>query len=113
MNPQEARVNYPEGRSPNGCGAGAPRSIDQMLDEINAEHEVREKAANVCLLIVEEYARARKKHKPLASAHEGFGVIAEEVDEMWDEIKRDDVPRAKAEALQVAAMCVALILECD
>ena len=28
------------------------------------------------------------KHTPMASAHEGYAVILEELDETWDEIKR-------------------------
>ena len=58
-----------------------------------------------------EYIRARGKHQPMNSGHEGYAVIAEELDELWDDVKRDDLPRAQAEAVQVAAMAVAFMVE--
>lgn len=59
-------------------------------------------------LIGEEYDRA-KKFPIFHSAHEGYGVILEEVDELWDAIKNNkhstDLERTK-EAIQVAAMAM-------
>lgn len=44
------------------------------------------------------------------SAHEGFSVMNEEVDELWDHVKvkqgRRNVAEMKKEALQVAAMAI-------
>ncbi len=70
------------------------RDLDEVLDAIR-----------------NEFLRARNKHSPLASAHEGYAVILEELDETWDEIKRDDFDAAREEAVQVGAMAVAFILE--
>lgn len=56
-----------------------------------------------------ELASATERFPPFHSAHEGFAVLKEEVDELWDEIKRNDPGRARAEALQVAAMALRLI----
>jgi len=61
--------------------------------------------------ILDEYLRARKSHQPMHSSHEGYGVLLEEVDEMWDAIKKNDIAHAKQEAKQVAAMALAFILE--
>lgn len=63
--------------------------------------------------VIKEYRRARTKHSTLASGHEAYAVILEELDEMWDDIKKDDVAHAKVEALQVAAMAIAFILEVE
>ncbi len=78
-----------------------------------AKREVlRRKAARKALrLVAEEYEKARKKHRPMAGAHEGYAVLLEELDELWDEIKSDNPGRAKKEAIQVAAMALAFIAE--
>ena len=54
-----------------------------------------------------ELGRARKKHPPMHSHHEAWGVIQEELDEVWDEVKRQqpDPQRIIAELVQVAAVC--------
>ena len=59
----------------------------------------------------EEYLNARMKHSPMHSAHEGYAVLKEEVDELWDDVKANRIELAKEEAVQVAAMAVAFILE--
>ena len=61
--------------------------------------------------ISDEFWRARKKHSRLASAHEGYAVILEELEEAWAEIKRDDLPAARREMVQVAAMALAFLVE--
>jgi hypothetical protein len=57
-------------------------------------------------LIQGELAYARAQHPDFHSAHEGYAVILEEVEELWDAIKRDDYTLAGAEAVQVAAMAL-------
>lgn len=60
-------------------------------------------------LVKEELRRANEKHGPaVASAHEGYAIIAEEFDEYWDEVKNSNPvrrPWALKELVQVAAMC--------
>jgi len=63
-----------------------------------------------------EYIRARTKHRPMVSAHEGYAVIKEELDELWDEVKtkKFDPERARVECIQIAAMALAFANEvCD
>jgi hypothetical protein len=76
----------------------------------------------------EEIIRARAKHgeQNFHSAHEGFAVLDEERDELWDEVKMnplryhaatDNDARAlhrsymRKEAIQLAAMAVRFIVE--
>lgn len=59
----------------------------------------------------QEVANASRKQRKMASAHEGYGVILEELDESWEEIKRDNLPRARKEMVQVAAMAVRFLLD--
>lgn len=54
--------------------------------------------------VLAEFSRAEAKHKPFNSAHEGYAVIQEEVDELWDDVKADRHEPALKEAVQVAAM---------
>jgi hypothetical protein len=66
--------------------------------------------------IVEEYRRAAGKFARFNSAHEGWAVLREEVDELWDEVKSKSGTRAsmRVEAVQVAAMALRFVLEvCD
>lgn len=63
--------------------------------------------------ILAELRRARAKHAPMHSAHEGYAVLLEEVDELWDEVKlREPLYAAmRKEAIQVGAMALAFIVE--
>jgi len=62
-----------------------------------------------------EYEEAIGRFPPFHSAHEGFAVLWEEVDELWDEVKRRPMQRSKAamriEARQIAAMALRFIVE--
>ncbi len=40
------------------------------------------------------------------SPHEGYAVILEELDEMWEAIKKKDISHSRKEAIQVAATAV-------
>ncbi len=63
-------------------------------------------------LVAAELTRAYHKHpKPQTSLHEGYAVLLEEVDELWDSIKMNENGNALIEALQVAAMAVRLIID--
>jgi len=59
-------------------------------------------------IVQNELALARVKYRPMASAHEGWAVLREEVDELWEEVKKKPSKRnAEAmygELVQVAAM---------
>lgn len=68
--------------------------------------------------IREELSAAMAKWPPFNSAHEGYGVLAEEVDELWEHVKvnqrRRNLPAMRMEAVQVAAMAMRFALEvCD
>lgn len=59
---------------------------------------------------VEEALRASQNWPPFNSAHEGFAILLEEVDELkahvWTNQKRRDLEAMRKEALQVAAMAL-------
>lgn len=58
-----------------------------------------------------ELIRAVTKWPPFNSAHEGYAVLREEVDELWDDVKRDFPQGAREEAVQVAAMAVRFVMD--
>jgi len=63
--------------------------------------------------IENELNNSNKKFSKFNSYHEGYAVIKEEVDELWDEIKKKPYKieryKLRAEAIQVAAMAVKFI----
>lgn len=63
----------------------------------------------------EELLIAVQKFPPMHSAHEGFAVIHEEFDELkaeiWKNPERRDIEAMHAEAVQLAAMCVRLMVD--
>lgn len=74
-----------------GVVNGEQHAIDAVIEQVRAE-----------------LVAATSKFGSFASAHEGYAVILEELDELWDEVKADKAPgardRMRHEALQVAAM---------
>ena len=67
-------------------------------------------------LISEEVDFANEKFPAFSSSHEGYAVILEEMDELWDEIKNNKDPmssmKQKKEAIQVGAMAVKFLMSC-
>lgn len=59
-----------------------------------------------------ELHKATEKYGPFASTHEGYAVIHEELDELWDEVKTNGSnQRLRKEATQVAAMAIRFMLD--
>lgn len=65
--------------------------------------------------IRQELKTAMAKWPAMNSAHEGYGVLLEEVDELWDHVKTNqkkrDLVAMKKEAVQVAAMAIRFAVE--
>ena len=60
---------------------------------------------------------AVSKFPPFHSMHEGYGVLLEEVDELWDWVKTKNEFRIKSkvhkECIQIAAMALRMIIDCE
>ena len=65
--------------------------------------------------IIEEYERASTRFGQFNSAHEGYSVILEELDELWEEVKKNGDKRnmetMRKEAMQVAAMALRFMVD--
>lgn len=108
-----------------------PKSnIPEDLDDIPNWFEVKTKESfwhrkyapksklNVIIKKVNaEFKLATNKYGKFHSAHEGYAILLEEVEELWDNIKlNQDKPERnrliQEEAIQVAAMAIRLIFDC-
>jgi hypothetical protein len=75
-----------------------------------------EKTKDILHLIENEVARAKTMFpENFVNQHEGYAVMLEEVDEFWDEVKKNqknyDLLKQKKEAIQIAAMAVRICVE--
>ncbi len=64
--------------------------------------------------IIKEYGEATNQFGKFNSAHEGWAVLKEEVDELWEEIKAKprDHEGMHREAIQVGAMALRFLQDC-
>ena len=62
-------------------------------------------------LVLNEYDRATKKFGEFNSTHEGYAIIQEELDELWDAVKKNDIEDSRKEAIQVAAMAIRYLID--
>lgn len=65
-------------------------------------------------LVDDELRRAMTRFAPFNSPHEGWAVIREELDELWEHVKANTGkgPEARTEAIQIAAMALRYALDC-
>jgi NTP pyrophosphatase (non-canonical NTP hydrolase) len=71
--------------------------------------------SEVCAEVSKELVTATGNWPDFNSAHEGFAVLAEEVDELWEHVKtnqkRRDIMAMRKEAIQVAAMAIRFAID--
>lgn len=90
----------------------------ELVVPYHAVHDLEDIAFAAFHEVAKEFLTATKKFGPFNSAHEGFAILKEEVDELWDEVKAKqgsrDLDRMRKEAVQVAAMACRFIQDiCD
>lgn len=64
-------------------------------------------------LVKDELDRATELHGEFSSPHEGYAILLEEVDELWEEIKTHNATthRGTSEAVQTAAMAIRFLID--
>jgi len=72
-------------------------------------------AVNISKEVIEELKNACAKWPAFNSAHEGYAILLEEVDELWEHIKTNqnkrDIGAMRGEAIQIAAMAMRFALD--
>lgn len=85
------------------CGEAG---IDQSPEELETDFRV----GSVFAEVTDELHNAMSNFPAFNSAHEGFAVLDEEVDELWDHVKmkqgKRDIAAMRKEAIQIAAMAI-------
>ena len=63
--------------------------------------------------VMAEVTRARSLHPAYHSGHEGYAVILEELDELWEEVRKrhQDKEAMRREAIQVAATALRFVVD--
>lgn len=95
-----------------------PSPATQPVPESGDERYQRQRGAidEIVQEVKDALYHAITKHRGMNSPHEGYAVIKEELEELWDEIKADGGGRddaSREEALQVAAMAIRYVLDLD
>ena len=79
-----------------------------MEQEMGAIGQLPIEVRNILYMVAQEMHRAIMMYPVMASPHEGWAIVREEVDELWDEVKKKpsirSVERMREEAIQIAAM---------
>lgn len=67
-----------------------------------------------CIALIDrECEYATLKFNKFNSTHEGYAVLKEEVDELWDVIKKNGTSiELKSEAVQIGAMALRFLMDC-
>jgi len=68
-------------------------------------------------LVEVELCKATENYDTFHNYHEGYAVLKEEVDELWDAIKLKQIDternsKVKKEAIQVCAMAIRILHDC-
>lgn len=79
--------------------------------------EIVDEDARIVSDVLKELQRAMSKKPLFTCPHHGYAIILEELDELWDEVKKTkserNVKNMRAEATQVAAMAIKFIMSMD
>lgn len=77
------------------------------------EREALNKRMRLLALIDQEFDRATRGFNEFNSPHEGWAVIREELDELWEHVKANDGRgrEAMVEAIQIATMALRYVYD--
>jgi hypothetical protein len=81
--------------------------------KILQEGSLINRSSAISVDVIQEIIKATKVHGKFNGPHEGWAVIMEEVDELWDEVKakHHDKNKMRNECIQIAAMAFRYIMD--
>lgn len=93
--------------------AAIKKDPDGTLRRILSLNESSDSVTAASRDVIKEVTRAMVIHGPMKSAHEGYAVMLEELDELWAHVKANTAtsPEARKEAVQIAAMAIRFIAD--
>lgn len=91
-----------------GAGMRTPHLLAGSCASADPEALFRYAALAIWDELVDSLARYPR---PWGSAEEGAMILAEEVDELWDDVRGNRIGCARAEAAQVGAMAIRFLVE--
>jgi broad specificity phosphatase PhoE len=96
---------------PRDCTCGYP--VDVRFHKWDCRHIAGLSQGHLFSYLETELRKARNKFPDFNSPHEGYAVIAEEVEELWEHVKANTGRSEDAleEAIQVAAMALRYALD--
>lgn len=80
-------------------------------DEEKRQERAKIKLCKINDLVQNEFRQAAEKFSAFHNTHEGYAVLLEEVDELWDDIKSNNLYASCDEAIQVAAMALRYLFD--
>lgn len=86
---------------------------DEKGTEVDGVTDAVDRLMTVAGQAIDECITAMARFAPFNSAHEGYAVILEELDEAWDEIKANNVDATRKEMVQVAAMALRFLVDIE
>ena len=73
---------------------------------------LKAEASEIAGEMIQEFMEATEKFGRFNSLHEGYAVILEELEELWDNIKANaDINLTRKEAIQVGAMAMRFVYD--
>lgn len=84
-----------------------------ILKYLNEKITLKVTFYKIIPIILSELKRAKMQFHDFHSFYEGYALILEELDELWEEIKKKKVDQSKLkkEAIQVAATTIRFIID--
>ena len=94
----------------------APEGGPPVIRHEHSEPGTNAVVARLVREVADELRRAQAKFPRFSGPHEGYAVILEELDELWDEVRASkpggDRAAMREEAIQVAAMALRFVHDC-
>lgn len=95
-----------------------------MITTSFTEQRELEQIKEISIEVGDEVRRATQLHGSIQSLHEAYGIIKEEFDEFWEQVKVNPkkltpetqqlrLKNLREELIQIAAMCVRTIMDTE